>query len=102
MSCACPSELDDQDRKQFLTPILFQREREAIIELLIEAGFPPNAHHGPGLLQMAAGMHPTPAVLLRPPLTELFIHALGKRLGWIATIIREQLAAVLAESSPVC
>ena len=67
MSCACASRVDDQKRKQPLIPFSFQREREAVIDLLIEAGISLDASHiGPGPLQMAAGMYPTPAVLLQP------------------------------------
>ena len=66
MSCACSSRPDKQNREPPLIPILFQREREAVIELLIEAGLPLDANHmEPGPLHMAAGMHPTPAVLLQ-------------------------------------
>ena len=38
VACVCSARCDNQSRKQPLAPAFFQREREAVLELLLEAG----------------------------------------------------------------
>ena len=56
MKYACAARLEDQTRKTPLVPLLWQREREAVMEMIMEANAPLNAKHmQQGPLYLAAG-----------------------------------------------